>query len=247
MSCEPESLPVYTSPCGYFKDQTNNFIAFPGGDNPKEKTLVLFDNLLSCGFRRSANIFYANVCPDCSKCIPIRVRVKDFVMTKKYRRILKINSDVRIENVESKITDEKIELFGKYSSIRHKDDGDDEIDYERALSDLHCGYKNICEMDYFINDKLVAVGILDLAQNSTSSNYFYFDPEYSKRSLGVFSVLKEIEFTLQSEREFYYLGFYIEESPKMRYKSQYQPAQLLINGEWVDFRKTDFTIYKSTT
>lgn len=235
------TLPVYVSSCGYFKDRKNSFVAFSLSDNSKEEALKAFDYLLSCGFRRSGNFFYANVCRECSKCIPIRIPVKDFIMTKKYRRILKINNDVRIESVKPEVNEEKIELFRKYSSIRH----DEASDCEDTLLHLHYGYDNIYEMDYFINDKLAAVGILDLAQNSTSTNYFYFDPQHSKRSLGVFSVLKEIEFTLHAGKEFYYLGFYIEESPKMRYKSRYQPAQLRINEEWTDFYKTDFTIYKA--
>lgn len=240
-------LPVYTSPCGYFSDRKNNFVITSLDDFTKKEALEEFDYLLSCGFRRSGRFFYANVCSNCSRCIPIRIPVKDFIMTKKYRRILKINEDVIVENVDPEVNDEKIELFRKYSSIRHENPSDSNSDYENALLNLHYGYSNIYEMNYFVKDKLVAVGILDLAQNSTSTNYFYFDPEYSKRSLGVFSVLKEIEFTLQSGKEFYYLGFYIEESSKMRYKSQYQPAQLLISEEWIDFNKTDFTIYKSTT
>lgn len=237
------TLPIYASPCGYFEDCRNDFVILSLDDRPKEETCILFDYLLSRGFRRSGNCFYANVCFKCSRCIPIRIPVKDFVLTKKYRRVAKINSDVRIENVESEVSGEKIELFRKYSFFRHNNNSD----CEDTLFNLHYGYNDIHEMDYFIHDKLVAVGILDLAQNSASTNYFYFDPEYSKRSLGVFSVLKEIEFTLQSGREFYYLGFFIEESPKMRYKSQYQPAQLRMNEEWIDFCKTNFTIYKSTT
>jgi arginine-tRNA-protein transferase len=101
-------------------------------------------------------------------------------------------------------------------------------------------------MDYFIDDKLVAVGILDIAKTSVSSNYFYFDPDYSDRSLGVLSTLKEIEFAKQNDKPFYYLGFYIEESDKMRYKSEFQPAQVRIKDKWVDFDKTKLTIYKSS-
>lgn len=259
------SIPVYISKCGYFENRTNEYfitsitspiepmLVFPEHitsleelalDDEQKLSILLAkaDYLFSIGFRRSGDLFYLNLCQECSDCIPIRVPVKDFEITKKYRRILKNNSDIRIECVKSEITDEKIKLFQKYNSLRHDNDGD----CFSHLSSLHTGYDGICEMDYFIDNKLIAVGILDLGSDCTSSNYFYFDPDYSKRSLGVFSVLKEIEFTRQSGKEFYYLGFYLENSPKMRYKSQYQPAQLYINQEWTDFDKTDFTVYKSS-
>lgn len=236
------NIPLYTSPCGYFENYTNHFflVSIPDDDS---KSLYYFDSLMHYGFRRSGDIFYSNACKECSRCIPIRIPVKDFKLSKKYRRILNINSDIKIENVPPQITDEKINLFQKYNSMRHNN----KDNCMNHLMSLHNGYVGIHEMDYFIDNKLVAVGILDLGENSSSSNYFYFDPDYSKRSLGIFSVLKEIEFTQESGRDFYYLGFYIEESPKMCYKSQYQPAQLRLHGKWTDFDKTNYTAYKSST
>ena len=238
--------------CGYFDDFVNYYVTTPlklppdtvlnEQDSLQSKLFSMFDYYLDCGFRRSENLLYANFCSECTRCIPIRVLVKDFVMNKRYRRILKNNSDIEIRVVKSEITEEKIRLFQKYNSLRH-DNHDDCLGH---LSSLHCGYDGIYEMDYFLDNKLIAVSILDLGKESTSSNYFYFDPEYSKRSLGVFSVLKEIEFTQQSGRMFYYLGFYIEESEKMRYKSEFQPAQVRIDKEWINFNETDLTIYKSS-
>ena len=254
---------IYTAPCGYFDDRINEFQTI--SINPPSYSDLLrnitslkklqmiqdlylselflkFDYFLSRGYRRSGNLLYNNVCEECSRCIPIRIPVKDFVMTKRYRRILRNNSDIEIRAVKPEITDEKIKLFQKYNALRH----DHNNDCLEHLSSLHYGYDGIYEMDYFLDNKLIAVGILDLGDDSSSSNYFYFDPQYSKRSLGVFSVLKEIEFTQQSGRIFYYLGFYIEESEKMRYKSQYQPAQVRIDNKWVDFDKTKLTVYKSS-
>ena len=252
-----------SSPCGYFKDRTNDcvFLSRDTSDSdvisndvnnpnakfktPEELKAMYFskvDYFFSHGFRRCKDFFYANVCRTCSRCIPIRVLVKDFIMNQRFRRILKKNNDIRIEIKDSEITDEKIELFQKYNELRHGNT----YDCTNHLLSIHTGYIGTKEMDYFIDDKLVAVGILDMAKTSVSSNYFYFDPDYSDRSLGVLSTLKEIEFAKQNDKPFYYLGFYIEESDKMRYKSEFQPAQVRIKDKWVDFDKTKLTIYKSS-
>jgi len=59
-------------------------------------------------------------------------------------------------------------------------------------------------------------------------------------SLGVFSALQEIKWVQAEsannvELKYYYLGFYIHSCPKMRYKAQYKPSDLLCpeNFEWV--------------
>lgn len=47
-------------------------------------------------------------------------------------------------------------------------------------------------MKYYLDDELIAVGVVDLLQESVSSVYFFYDPLYKKYSLGVYGVLSEI-------------------------------------------------------
>ena len=69
-----------------------------------------------------------------------------------------------------------------------------------------------------------------------SSNYFYYDisEEVLKRSIGVYSVLFEINFCLQNHFPYYYLGLYLPHCRKMNYKANYKPYQLLLNGIWTN-------------
>ncbi|MDR1625552.1 MAG: arginyltransferase, partial [Spirochaetia bacterium] len=60
-------------------------------------------------------------------------------------------------------------------------------------------------------------------------------PEFARRSLGVFSVLREIELARSMGLEHYYLGFMVEGSPKMAYKAAFRPHQRLIEGAWTWF------------
>ena len=90
-------------------------------------------------------------------------------------------------------------------------------------------------MDYYLEDRLVGVGIVDEGRDSLSSNYFYYDTDFPERRLGVLSILREMALAGVMRKKYYYLGFYIEENPKMSYKKFFRPNQVLENGEWKDF------------
>lgn len=138
-------------------------------------------------------------------------------------------------------TDEKVLMFRQYSSHSH----DTRMSFEDAkkqLLEMHLGYTGVFDMEYYLGEKLVAVGIIDTAENekgeisALSSNYFYYDVSDAilKRSLGVFSVLKEIELCRQLGCKYYYLGLYLPNCRKMNYKIKYKPYQLLVDGIWMD-------------
>lgn len=89
---------------------------------------------------------------------------------------------------------------------------------------------------YFYDDKLIALAVLDFLPSGVSSVYFIWDPDFKKLSLGKLSALKEL--TLLSKlynRDYYYMGYYIEDCHKMSYKSQYGGELLdLVNLEYVN-------------
>jgi len=87
--------------------------------------------------------------------------------------------------------------------------------------------------------RLIAVGVVDVLPLCLSSVYLYYDPEYAKLSPGKLSALWEIRWVAERARlgcalRYYYLGFYIHSCPKMRYKGQYHPSELLCpeTKEW---------------
>ena len=99
-------------------------------------------------------------------------------------------------------------------------------------------------MKYYLKDKLIAVGVLDIAPTCMQSIYFFYDPEYSHLSLGVIGVLKEIEYMKKMQHAFpkfkyYHLGGYIQTCRKVKYKVDYEPAELLCpeTYTWVKFNE----------
>ncbi|NCX23876.1 MAG: arginyltransferase, partial [Betaproteobacteria bacterium] len=60
-----------------------------------------------------------------------------------------------------------------------------------------------------------------------------YDPDIADTSFGTFNILWQIEQCRQLGLDYLYLGYWIRESPKMSYKSAFQPMQGLIQGRWM--------------
>lgn len=147
---------------------------------------------------------------------------------------------LKVDLEPASFTDEKFELYKTYQIAIHNDTAD-ELTTEKFKNflvdtplkkDPQNPQFGTFHQNYFIDDKLIAVGVLDILPNCVSSVYFLYDPAYGKLSLGTFSALKEINTTFYLSQtypslKYYYLGFYIHSCSKMKYKSQYRPSQLL--------------------
>lgn len=85
---------------------------------------------------------------------------------------------------------------------------------------------------YWLDGKLIAVGVIDILPTCLSSVYLYYDPDYSFLSLGTYASLREIAYTRELRKlcpsiRDYCMGFYIHTCPKMRYKGSFSPSRLL--------------------
>ena len=78
--------------------------------------------------------------------------------------------------------------------------------------------------------RLVAASFLDLGQESISSIYAIFDPAESWRSLGIFTMLKELEFGRQRTSRYYYPVTPATNRPPTITKSSFQAL------EWYDWQ-----------
>ncbi|XP_050501380.1 arginyl-tRNA--protein transferase 1 isoform X1 [Diabrotica virgifera virgifera] len=84
---------------------------------------------------------------------------------------------------------------------------------------------------YWLNEKLIAVGVIDILPKGVSSVYFFYDPDYACLTLGTYGSLREVELTRKIQKSlpefsYYYMGFYIHSCPKMRYKGKLTPSYL---------------------
>ena len=88
-------------------------------------------------------------------------------------------------------------------------------------------------------EQLVGASFFDLGNNSIASIMGLFHPDYSKYSLGLFTMLLEIDFGLRNGADFYYPGYVVPEYFKFDYKlrigeSDYYDPDL---GIWKPYSK----------
>jgi arginine-tRNA-protein transferase len=79
---------------------------------------------------------------------------------------------------------------------------------------------------------LVMVSILDVLNDGLSAVYTFFDPTYLQ-GLGTYCILWQIEQARRLGLDHLYMGYWIQQSPKMDYKSLFKPHELLIDGKWI--------------
>lgn len=192
----------------------------------------LYERLLGRGFRRSGRIVYRPRCRKCSECRSIRIPVDRLVRTRSLRRVWRRNADVAVEVGEPQPTEEKFELFRRYLSTQH--DEAMSRTYEAFCEFLYDSPMETHEFCYRLGRRLIAVGLADYWPGGLSSVYLYYDPDFSRRSLGTFSVIWEADFCMRNGVPYYYLGYFVPGSPKMAYKSRYRPFEILVaDNAWV--------------
>ena len=152
------------------------------------------------------------------------------------RRIVRRNTDIRVEVGRAVPTEHRFEMFCRYLDAQH--DGAMARTYELFCEFLYDSPLETCEFRYHLGKRLIGVGIADPWYGGLSSIYMYFDPDFSTRSLGTFSVLWEVDYARREGLPYYYLGYYVAGSRKMAYKFRFRPNEVLVGEDrWVSFRK----------
>lgn len=224
------------APCPYLPDLTEQRIL----TFIEPAQAALSDPLLEAGFRRSQNMFYRPHCLACTACMSVRMMVQDFTPDKSFRRTLRRNADVSTHITPARSDDTLYDLFHRYQNTRHAEGemAGMTADELKAMIEDEPGTARL--MHCTLDNQTIGVMLFDETATSTSAIYSFFDPALPERSLGTYMVLKLIEYTKNTGRDFLYLGYWIRQSPKMSYKARFQPLQILIKNEWKDFKNISF-------
>ncbi len=184
-----------------------------------------FDALMARGHRRLGQVFYRPACGGCRDCLPIRVPLDAFTLSKSQRRCWRrLANRYRVEVLPPVFKDEHLELYRRHSLYVSDDNqpGDGES-YRRAflLSQVQTHL-----LEYRVEGDLIGCSVLDEGDSSVSSVYVFWDPDRPKLSLGTFSALWEMRWAAQLNKEHYYLGYWVCECSRMSYKNRFRPYEL---------------------
>ena len=243
MTREPRDAPQFyltaPSPCPYLpgREERKVFTHLIG-----RRATGLNDTLTQSGFRRSQTIAYRPACEGCRACVSVRVRVDEFAPGKSFRRVLERNSDLIGRPIEPRPTSEQYSLFRDYLATRHAEGGMADmsiLDYAMMIEDSHVEtrlieYRRRGPDSGFTGrgvGPLIALCVTDVLADGLSMVYSYYDPEQADRSLGTFMILDHIARARTQRLPHLYLGYWVEGSRKMGYKSRFLPQERLgLNG-----------------
>jgi arginyl-tRNA--protein-N-Asp/Glu arginylyltransferase len=198
------------------------------------------------GFRRSQTIAYRPACEACRACVSVRVLVEEFSPSSNMRRTLADNRDLVATAAPNRPTSDQYALFRRYLSARHGEGGMVDmtvLDYAMMVEDSHVDTRLVEYRrrgpDTAINGRgqgdILAVALTDVLADGLSMVYSFFDPDTAWRSIGTYLILDHIAQARALGLPYLYLGYWVEGSRKMTYKSRFRPQERLLPGGWVRF------------
>lgn len=253
-------------PCSYLPDlQARSQVATPAF----LINSALYSQLVRHGFRRSSTYIYRPRCDTCNACVQLRVLAGQFKPDRSQRRAWKQHAALEATLHPLQDNPEYYALYQRYQRARHPDggmDNDDRDAYQTFLLQSHVDTLLVEFRDPFdpaqdrpfdkaqdrpfdsAQDRqgiLRMISVIDLLSDGLSSVYTFYDPDKPQARYGVYNVLWQIELCRKLDLDYVYLGYWIKNSRKMSYKTQYQPAEGLQNGSWTKLADPEKTRNKT--
>jgi arginine-tRNA-protein transferase len=197
-----------------------------------------YDDLVLRGFRRSHTVAYRPACRGCDACIPVRIPVAGFRVSRNLRKAIGACTAWQAEE-STPVTAQlgHFRLFQRYQTTRH--DGGD-------MARMSFGEYRAMVEESFVSTviaefrdpsgALQGVTIYDRVANGLSGLYQFFESDHEGASPGSFMIAWLVERARALGLSYVYLGYYIRDCRKMAYKARFKPLEALgPDGRWTPF------------
>jgi leucyl-tRNA---protein transferase len=238
----PRFFVTTPSPCPYLPGKTERkvFTELSGAHAGE-----LNDALGRIGFRRSQSVAYRPSCQGCTACVSVRVCAHEFKPNGTQRRLIRRHEDLVVSLCKPWTTEEQFALLRKYLSARHPGGGMadmDEFDFADMVEQTPVK-TFIVEYREPTTDgtpgKLVGACLTDQQGDGLSMIYSFFDPDCGRDGLGTTIILDHIRRAAVSNLAYVYLGYWVDGSARMQYKTRFRPIERLTASGWQRFTPPD--------
>lgn len=232
-SSNRQFIQFYTTasyPCSYLAEERSRSQVAVSGER---MSVQAFSQLVRLGFRRSGLFVYRPHCDFCRACIPVRLPVSSFTPSRTQQKIWRRQGDLQAELLPMRESAEHYFLYQRYQKSRHPGGGMDEDGYEQYRGFLLRSPVDTCLVEFRRNGVLKMVSVVDRLDDGWSAVYTFFEPDEPHASYGVYNVLWQAHQVRALGLEYLYLGYWIQQCRKMKYKADYRPLEALQDGVWL--------------
>mgnify|MGYP001383613327 FL=1 len=99
---------------------------------------------------------------------------------------------------------------------------------ETSVNTVFCKYS----LQNNESSAIIGASLTDIIEDGLSMVYSFYEPEFKELSLGKYMILDHINLAKEMNLPYLYLGYWVEGSEKMQYKSQYEPLEVFVDGKW---------------
>lgn len=181
------------------------------------------DHYLSKGWFRSSSLLCRTslICIEHDVYSVINIRLplnNNFKFKKRLRKILSRNDSLfRVEYGFAKI-DKQREWLYQQNKHRFKGFVFDTLELYLYSDNLNQSLFDTREVTVYDGDELIAVSYFDLGAQSMASINCLHNEAYGKHSLGIYTMLKEIQYGLEAGKDYYYPGYVLRGEQSFDYK-----------------------------
>ncbi len=233
----PRFFVTSPAPCPYLagREERKVFTELNG-----EHAGELNEALSRIGFRRSQGVAYRPSCAGCTACVSVRVVADGFRANGTQRKLLRRHADLEVTACQPWATAEQFDLLRRYLGRRHPGGGMaamDESDYAdmvelSPVQSVVVEYRAPTGPDGE-RGRLLGACLTDRQGDGLSMIYSFFDTEDESRpGLGNFIIMDHILRARAAGLPYVYLGYWVKGSPRMAYKTRYQPLEALGPRGW---------------
>ncbi len=192
------------------------------------------DRLWAEGWRHFGEYFFRYSQIRGQTVLPLRVRLAGFLLRRSQQRVLKKNQDIQVRLQPAFVNGQVEALFARHKTRFSHSIPQSIFNFvSQRPAHIPCRCHSLT---LYHQGRLVGISYLDEGALSTSSVYQCFDPDLSRRSLGILMLLLSIRFSLERGKAFYYPGYAYQEPSEYDYKKRLGALEYFDwLGNWLEF------------